>query len=98
MLRVRKIDENSKRSEFRSFSSNLPSPGFVLEIFFLFFRFRLMKFDRVWNVPTSEIQNLRNVKIKNRGNGKAGKRMDREKSSKNRGKRGLAKRSKTENR
>lgn len=49
-----------------------------------------MRFDRVWNVPTSEIQNLRNVKIKNRGKEKAGKRMDRnrEKSSKNRGKRG----------
>lgn len=51
----------------------------------------------MWNVPTSEIQNLRNVKIKNRGKGKAGKRMDRnrEKSSKNRGKRGKDEQSET---
>lgn len=36
----------------------------------------------MWNVPTSEIQNLRNVKIKNRDKGKAGKRMDRKRERK----------------
>lgn len=51
-----------------------------------------MRFDRVWNVPTSEIQNLRNVKIKNRGSRESGEKngsREREKLEKEWGKMGL---------
>lgn len=49
-----------------------------------------MRFDRVWNVPTSEIQNLRNVKIKIGARGKRGKEwIERERKARKIGENGV---------